>query len=145
MGWIQRQRGVRQGCPLGPLLFVLAVDALATCTLQACLHGMLKSYQTRSYLEGIPLLQYADDTTFFYGGLGRGSKEPIHSSGFICRLLGIPDKSGQINFCGVWSYSRRKPAMLGGLGDVDREFIHAILGPTLEESQVDKVRMTTSH
>ena len=30
--------------------------------------------------------------------------------------------------------------MLEGLGDADREFTHAILGPTPEERQVDKVR-----
>ena len=35
--------------------------------------------------------------------------------------------------------------MLRGLGDADREFTHAILGPPPEERQVYKVRMTTSH
>ena len=38
------------------------------CTIQACLQGMLRGYQTRSYLEGIPLLQYVNDTMFFMEG-----------------------------------------------------------------------------
>ena len=54
-GWIHPHRSIRQGCPLSPLLFILAADALAVCTLQLC-H------------RGIPLLQYADDTTFFIQG-----------------------------------------------------------------------------
>ena len=35
-GWIHQQRGVRQRHPMAPLLFVLAVDALAKCTRKAC-------------------------------------------------------------------------------------------------------------
>ena len=35
--------------------------------------------------------------------------------------------------------------MLRGLGDADREFTHAICGPTPKERQVDKVKMATSH
>ena len=67
-GWIHPQRGIRQGCPLAPLLFILAVDALAVCTLQVCSHGALTGFQSASLPDGIPLLQYADDTTFFIQG-----------------------------------------------------------------------------
>ena len=43
-GWIHPQRGIRQGCPLAPLLFILAVNALAVCTLQVCSHGALTGF-----------------------------------------------------------------------------------------------------
>ena len=64
-GWIHPQRGIRQGCPLAPLLFILDADALALCTMQLCRHGSLIGFQSPSIPDGVPLLQYADDTTFF--------------------------------------------------------------------------------
>ena len=67
-GWFQPQRGLRQGCPLAPLLFILAADALAFCTMRLCSHGHLSGFQTAGHPGGIPLLQYADDTTFFIQG-----------------------------------------------------------------------------
>ena len=66
--WIQLQRGIRHGCLLAPLLFVLAKDSLAICTNQVCMHGLLKGFQMPSYPTSIPLLQCADDTTFFSKG-----------------------------------------------------------------------------
>ena len=67
-GWIHPQHGIRQGCPLAPLLFILAADALAVCTLQLCSRGHIAGFQSPSIPGGIPLLQYADDTTFFIQG-----------------------------------------------------------------------------
>ena len=67
-GWIHPQRGIRQGCPLAPLLFILAADALAVCTLQLCSRGHIAGFQSLGIPGGIPLLQYADDTTFFIQG-----------------------------------------------------------------------------
>ena len=64
-GWIQPHRGVQQGCPLAPLLFILAVDTLAFFTTKLCSQGFLTGYQVASSPGGIPLLQYVDDTTFF--------------------------------------------------------------------------------
>ena len=67
-GWIHPQRGIRQGCPLAPLLFILAADALAVCTLQLCRRGSLVGFQSPGVPTGVPLLQYADDTMFFIQG-----------------------------------------------------------------------------
>ena len=67
-GWIHPQRGIRQDCPLAPLLFILAADALAVCTHQMCWRGSLTGFQSPGVPTGIPLLQYADDTTFFVQG-----------------------------------------------------------------------------
>ena len=64
-GWIHPQRGIRQGCPLEPFLFILAVDALAICTSQVYSHGAMIGFQLASIPGSIPLLQYADNTTFF--------------------------------------------------------------------------------
>ena len=63
-GWIHPQRGMQQGCPLAPLLFILAVDALVVCTSQVCLRGAMTGFQSASIPGGIPLLQYADDMVF---------------------------------------------------------------------------------
>ena len=67
-GWIHPQREIRQGCPLAPLLFILAANALAVCTLQMYRRGSLTGFQSPAIPTGIPLLQYADDTTFFVQG-----------------------------------------------------------------------------
>ena len=66
--WFQPERGIRQGCPLAPLLSILAADALAICTTRMCSRGYLSGFQTAGTPDGILLLQYADDTTFFIQG-----------------------------------------------------------------------------
>ena len=66
--WIRPQRGIRQGCPLAPMLFVLVENVLYRSVAQACARGSLKGFQIHSQPLGIPLLQYADDTMFFIEG-----------------------------------------------------------------------------
>ena len=75
-------KGREAGMPT--CLLVLVVDALFTCTMQACSQGLLRGYQTPSYPDGIPFMQYADDNAFFYRRLGRGSKESAHFVRSIC-------------------------------------------------------------
>ena len=48
-GWIHLQRGIRQGCPLAPILFILAVDTLAICMERLCICGYLVGFQTMGW------------------------------------------------------------------------------------------------
>ena len=91
---------MRQGCPLAPLLFILAVDALVTCIMQVCSQGLLKGYQTPSYLDYIPLLQYADGIMFFI----EGSMEEARNLSIVLDLFA--------DFLGV-QINRTKLAFLG--------------------------------
>ena len=55
-------RGIRQGCPVSSLLFILAVEILAT-KVRNC--ESLKGYDFGTNLKRIKLSQYADDATIF--------------------------------------------------------------------------------
>ena len=52
-GRIHQQRGIRQGCPLAPLLFILAANTLAICTERLCIRGYLTGFQTMGRPGGI--------------------------------------------------------------------------------------------
>ena len=53
-------RGVRQGCPLSGMLFVLAVEILS-CTIRS--EKLIRGIQVKG--KELKLTQYADDTTTF--------------------------------------------------------------------------------
>ncbi|GJY40280.1 arginine repressor C-terminal-like domain-containing protein [Tanacetum coccineum] len=59
------ERGLRQGDPLSPFLFLLVVEALQIAILEACSKGFFKGVSLAEGGVNISLLQYADDALFF--------------------------------------------------------------------------------
>ena len=66
-GWtscfFQPHRGVRQGCPLSPYLFILSAEILAKATRS---NKNMKGISVNN--SEIKISQYADDTTFILNG-----------------------------------------------------------------------------
>ena len=76
-GWtsnfFQLRRGVGQGCPLSPYLFVLAVEIMA--------EAFRKNARVKGIVingKEIKLSQYTDDTTFVFNGSEESLKESLN-------------------------------------------------------------------
>nr|KYP41653.1 LINE-1 reverse transcriptase isogeny [Cajanus cajan] len=59
------QRGIRQGDPLAPFLYVIVAEGLAGLMRSAIRNNLYSSYCTRNNRVEVNLLQFADDTIFF--------------------------------------------------------------------------------
>ncbi|XP_050229432.1 uncharacterized protein LOC126678581 [Mercurialis annua] len=58
-------KGVRQGDPLSPMLFVLAVEGLKAIISQSIQQGLFDGVHITCYEEPVSILQFADDTLLF--------------------------------------------------------------------------------
>ena len=65
------KRGVRQGDPLSPLLFVLTADLLQSIVNNAWSRGILKHPIDEPFGGDYPIVQYADDTLLILPADGR--------------------------------------------------------------------------
>ncbi|GJX11722.1 putative RNA-directed DNA polymerase, eukaryota, reverse transcriptase zinc-binding domain protein [Tanacetum coccineum] len=59
------ERGLRQGDPLSPFLFLLVAEALQVTILETCSVGLYNGISLASNGANISLLKYADDALFF--------------------------------------------------------------------------------
>lgn len=81
-GFSNLERGVRQGCPLSPYIFILCVEILANAIRKDTKIKGIKINETECKIS-----QYADDTTIFLDG----SKNALQAS------LDILDRFGKIS------------------------------------------------
>ncbi|GKA08346.1 putative RNA-directed DNA polymerase [Tanacetum coccineum] len=59
------ERGLRQGDPLSPFLFLIVAEALQVCILDACNKGLYNGVSLARCGANVSLLQYADDALLF--------------------------------------------------------------------------------
>uniref|UniRef100_A0A151UDB3 Reverse transcriptase domain-containing protein n=1 Tax=Cajanus cajan TaxID=3821 RepID=A0A151UDB3_CAJCA len=87
------QKGIRQGDPLAPSLFVLVVEGLTSLVIEASNSGLFRGVKVGSKGELVNILKYVDDTIF----VGEASMEKVRTLKVI--LQGFELASGlKVNF-----------------------------------------------
>ena len=103
--YFKLSRGVRQGCPLSPYLFILGVEILAAKVRQDCTIQGIKLFSTEHKIG-----QFADDTTLFIGNLTsvENSIKLVEQFGDISGLKLNVEKTKAI-WLGSWRFNDSKP------------------------------------
>ncbi|GJR31069.1 retrotransposon protein, putative, ty1-copia subclass [Tanacetum coccineum] len=87
------ERGVRQGDPLSPFLFILAAEGLNAIVSKAVEKGIFRGVVVGDNNVMVPHLQYADDTIFF------GDWDKDNAKSLMCILKCFEEASGlKVNY-----------------------------------------------
>ncbi len=80
--WIKNKRGLRQGDPLSPYLFLLVAEGLARLLNEAGGNGLINGVGPKIE-DKVALIQYADDTLFFC----EAKRRQVRNLRFVWRLF----------------------------------------------------------
>jgi hypothetical protein len=110
------ERGVRQGCPLAPYLFIIATKVLNTMVTMEAATGRVKGIQLPMENRQQLIAQYADDTSFTL----LGEEEPLRNLIYFLEIFCLASRL-VINWrksCGYWRarLNPLRPAWTGQLG-----------------------------
>lgn len=98
--YFQPTRGIRQGDPLSPYLFILMANMLSTLIHQALLMGNLKGIQLNRWCLTLTHLFFADDAIFFLEGSSQECQELANILNQYCLAMGQAIKSNKSGiFC----------------------------------------------
>jgi hypothetical protein len=107
---------VRQGCPLAPLIFNLAVDGLVRYACKLSEAGIIRGYSISSRRAMVPILQYTDDTVFFV----EGTRAEAQALCYMVKIFG--------DISGLKLNGEKSSLVCFGLSDQEQGALSEILG-----------------